>query len=511
MALFDSSDNNIFRYNFSGAGLLTDTGGDANGLDLTNTNSVTTTTGRDGVSDSAALFTAASKNYLSHADSSVYNVATLSLWAAFNAASIPASGATLIAKYGSAGNRSFELFIDTSNNARFYCSSDGTAIGTAIGTTTISLDTDWIIEGKYDGATVSVWVNGVQEGTTSSLTGSVFNSSAVFCIGCRSDILATLASTHFDGTIYDTSGWGRYISSTESLLLKDMGEDFNYSLPVTSRSEADTFTAIGIGRTAPITTRSDADTFTAVVVDNPNKSVVVSSRSETESFTDIDYQIVGTTIVTSRSEADTFTAVSPYVSSVVVVSRSETDSFIDIATNINFIVTVLTRSDSDVFTAIATNTAGYTHDITWRIVYNGVPITGATVTMIWERNVDGYLYDFDDSTFKASGWTTENGSMTEVDATNLAGAYRKTLSIYQLNGTYTVYTKYAGATTALDQYGKPIELVISDGVIMNFGSGAPTIQQIRAEIDANSTQLSKIDSIPTAPQIATAVVDRVIP
>lgn len=42
------------------------------------------------------------------------------------------------------------------------------------------------------------------------------------------------------------------------------------------------------------------------------------------------------------------------------------------------------------------------------------------------RVSDDYLYDFDDDTFKASGWTSETVAMTEIDATNQAGQYKYT-------------------------------------------------------------------------------------
>ncbi len=39
------------------------------------------------------------------------------------------------------------------------------------------------------------------------------------------------------------------------------------------------------------------------------------------------------------------------------------------------------------------------------------------------RKSDGFYYDFNDSTFKAAGWTTRQQAMTELDATNSAGTY----------------------------------------------------------------------------------------
>lgn len=56
---------------------------------------------------------------------------------------------------------------------------------------------------------------------------------------------------------------------------------------------------------------------------------------------------------------------------------------------------------------------------------SGNPITGLTDVLLAIRRIsDGYYLDFDDNTFKASGWTTRQQQMTEVGATNDAGMYR---------------------------------------------------------------------------------------
>lgn len=55
-----------------------------------------------------------------------------------------------------------------------------------------------------------------------------------------------------------------------------------------------------------------------------------------------------------------------------------------------------------------------------------VPLTGlATVVLsIWRMNVAAVeWYDFDDDTFKASGWTTRQQAMAELDATYSPGVY----------------------------------------------------------------------------------------
>lgn len=52
------------------------------------------------------------------------------------------------------------------------------------------------------------------------------------------------------------------------------------------------------------------------------------------------------------------------------------------------------------------------------------PLTGLTSIYIRIRRVsDGYYYDWNDDTFKNTGWTTLNQVLTEVDATNFPGLY----------------------------------------------------------------------------------------
>jgi len=52
-------------------------------------------------------------------------------------------------------------------------------------------------------------------------------------------------------------------------------------------------------------------------------------------------------------------------------------------------------------------------------------LTGlATVVLAIQRTSDGFWLDFNDSTFKSSGWTTRQQAMTEVSATLAPGEYR---------------------------------------------------------------------------------------
>lgn len=55
---------------------------------------------------------------------------------------------------------------------------------------------------------------------------------------------------------------------------------------------------------------------------------------------------------------------------------------------------------------------------------SGAPLTGYTSLRVYISRDDDYQYDFADATFKASGWTTRQATMTEVSATNAPGWYK---------------------------------------------------------------------------------------
>lgn len=55
---------------------------------------------------------------------------------------------------------------------------------------------------------------------------------------------------------------------------------------------------------------------------------------------------------------------------------------------------------------------------------NSDPATGRTTIRVRiYRKSDNWFFDFNDLTFKPSGWTTLDATMVEIDATNAAGHY----------------------------------------------------------------------------------------
>jgi archaellum component FlaC len=103
-------------------------------------------------------------------------------------------------------------------------------------------------------------------------------------------------------------------------------------------------------------------------------------------------------------------------------------------------------------------------EITWKIISNtGTPITGgAAATVLKLRRVlDGFLYDWNSNTFKASGWGAVSTTLAEVDAVNLAGVYAKTVTITSFDdGMYQAFADYTASTPNLFA---SIEISIIDG------------------------------------------------
>ena len=124
--------------------------------------------------------------------------------------------------------------------------------------------------------------------------------------------------------------------------------------------------------------------------------------------------------------------------------------------------------------AVAGGTAPYSFTITSNIqeimweLYDqstGDPITGASGSTLikFRRTPDGYIYDWADDTFKASGWTSITSTLSEKDATNLAGLYVKEIDVALLtDGRYQIFVTYTASTPK--QRGS-IEFLIKDGAV----------------------------------------------
>ena len=98
------------------------------------------------------------------------------------------------------------------------------------------------------------------------------------------------------------------------------------------------------------------------------------------------------------------------------------------------------------------------------------PITTAnpTPTILIRRVSDNFIYDWSDSAFKSSGWTTKSQDMAEVDASNFAGVYDAALDVGAFTGYYYAYLVYnsPGDTQRIAK-----EFNVIDGAISNLVHG----------------------------------------
>ena len=92
---------------------------------------------------------------------------------------------------------------------------------------------------------------------------------------------------------------------------------------------------------------------------------------------------------------------------------------------------------------------------------DGDAVAGATLLKVKiKRDADDFFFDFDDTTFKSSAWTTIAEAMSEIDGTNAPGEYELAVTVSSWNdGTYTVYCNYTGSPKQNGSY----ELVITGG------------------------------------------------
>lgn len=126
---------------------------------------------------------------------------------------------------------------------------------------------------------------------------------------------------------------------------------------------------------------------------------------------------------------------------------------------------------------------------TWKIkqpLYeaDGSAITGSSsLTIKIKRDADDYLFDFADSTFKASGWTDNSEQLAEFDAVNLPGEYEKEIDISSWNdGFYTIYITYSGSpvwhdTTEVYIAGGNIATSV-EGLLQTVIDGTVTVEKL---------------------------------
>lgn len=104
-------------------------------------------------------------------------------------------------------------------------------------------------------------------------------------------------------------------------------------------------------------------------------------------------------------------------------------------------------------------------EILWKLINNNLraPITdGAGLTALKiRRGSDGFLFDWADLTFKASGWVSLSAPLVDVDAVNLPGLYARDVTVTDWSdGWYQCDLTYSGRPALYTQG----EIYIIDGM-----------------------------------------------
>ena len=86
-----------------------------------------------------------------------------------------------------------------------------------------------------------------------------------------------------------------------------------------------------------------------------------------------------------------------------------------------------------------------TENFSWLLLdSNNDPIVAASPLpyVLVRRVADNFIFDWSDSAFKSSGWTSKTSNLPEVDAVNFAGLYELSLDVSSFSGEYIAYATY---------------------------------------------------------------------
>jgi multidrug efflux pump subunit AcrA (membrane-fusion protein) len=106
----------------------------------------------------------------------------------------------------------------TTGKVMFRATNSGLTSAEADGNTVLSANTWYSSCGTYDGSNVRVFVNGVEDGTAGTLTGTMPNNGSNLTIGRRDD------GSYFPGKIDDVRIYNRALSAAEVFQLYNLGK-----------------------------------------------------------------------------------------------------------------------------------------------------------------------------------------------------------------------------------------------------------------------------------------------
>ena len=130
------------------------------------------------------------------------------------------------------------------------------------------------------------------------------------------------------------------------------------------------------------------------------------------------------------------------------------------------------------------------------------PLTGLSDVLLAIRRIsDGFFYDFNDDTFKSTGWTTRQQVMTETDSTNDQGVYHYNFDTSAITNaaaddTYQLRVDCASAANVpqvgelkVGQYVDDIDQALSVTESNIRGGDGDDLQDLSQQLDAVQTDL----------------------
>ncbi|MCG2690923.1 LamG domain-containing protein, partial [Candidatus Parcubacteria bacterium] len=147
-----------------------------------------------------------SSNYIDISDSASISPDNITVSAWVYRMSDSGTWECVISKWNDSGvdQRSYDFGINTTDKAHFAISTDGFPGASADGITTIGLNTWYHIVGTYDGSDIKIYVNGVQEGIDSSLSGNIHDGTGDLRIGAKA---ISSPAYYFNGKVDETRIW----------------------------------------------------------------------------------------------------------------------------------------------------------------------------------------------------------------------------------------------------------------------------------------------------------------
>lgn len=202
-----------------------------------------------GDTDKAALFTRASAGYVTVSDSASLSITgswTIEAWIKLATISDGTTQNLIAAKYDAAGGGSngYLFRVSVGNKLESYTLGASTMAG-AVGATSLSAGTWYYAVAVYNGTTLKVYLNGVEDGTVST-TIAPTNGSAAAIIGGQPDLQA---ASFLNGTLDEVAIYNKALSTTRITAHYSAGTTGAVNTPIaptapTAYSLPGTYTAV---------------------------------------------------------------------------------------------------------------------------------------------------------------------------------------------------------------------------------------------------------------------------